>query len=471
MIRSKPAAASCLALLLAACAGPQIEKPAPLPAPPAGWSTGTGISAEAPRLDWWTELGEPELDRLVELALRNNADLRAASANLKAARALVREARAAKLPVGSVDASVSRSRTAGASLQLDTVGGPEVLPSQTLIDGGVSLNWEIDLAGRLAATADAAVARGEQEAWVRRGVEASVAASVVRAWADLAESDERLVLLAERRSLLADIAARLGQARNIGGIRQDDLVEAERALGALDGERLALELARRNALRRLSTLTGTPAPDGVRNFANLKTRALPAPQFVRAGNPERILRLRPDVAAAEQELLQALARIKIAQADLYPRLSLFGSAGVSAVPGRLTDEGALRFGIGPMLSWGLFDMDRIRARIRAEGASAEAAGARWEASFMKALEETDAALDLFDAARRTAAMARDDLALATRLAELAGTRHRAGQDSYLKAAMRRDARLVAANQTLRAETAALSAWIDVQTALGAGWRN
>ena len=471
MIRSKPAAVSCLALLIAACSGPQLDKPAPLPLPPANWSTETGISEEAPTLDWWTELGEPELDRLVELALQNNADLRAASANLKATRALVGEARAAKLPIGSVDASLTRSRTAGASLQLDTVGGPEVLPSQTLIDAGVSLNWEIDLAGRIAAAEDAAVARAEQETWARRGVEALVATSVVRAWVDLAECDQRLALLSERRILLADIAARLGKAYKIGGIRHDDLVEAERATRALDGERLSLENARRNALRRLATLTGTPAPDGVRNFANLITRGLPAPQFVRAGNPERILRLRPDVAAAEQELVQAMARIKIAQADLYPRFSLFGSAGVSAVPGRVTDEGALRFGIGPMLSWGLFDMGRIRARIRAEGAAAEAAGARWEASFMRALEETDAALDLYDSAKKTALVANKDLALATQLADFSATRHRAGEDSYLKTAISRDARLVAANDALRADTAALSAWIDVQTALGAGWRN
>ncbi|MBJ7438024.1 MAG: TolC family protein [Sphingopyxis sp.] len=460
-----------LSLTLAACAGPQTAQPEPLPAPPAAWSTTADTSDEQPKLDWWTELGDPELDRLVARARLNNADLRAATANLKAAGELVREARAARFPTGTIDASASRARTAGAALQLDTVGGPAVLPSQTLIETGATLSWEIDLAGRLAAIGDAANAISRQESWLRRGVEASVAASVVRAWADLAESERRLTLLTERDHLLADVALRVDRAQRIGGARRDELVDTQRALGALQAERPALETARRNALRRLATLTGTPAPSGVLDFAGLKPRDLPVPQFVRAGRPERILRFRPDVAAAEQDLIQAMARVRIARADLYPRINLFGSLGISAVPDRLTDAGALRFGIGPMLSWGLFDMDRIRARIRSEGAMAEAAGAHWESIFMTALEETDAALDGLKAARETAGIAGEDLTRATQLADMAQVRHRAGQDSFLMLAASRDRQLIAATGALHAEHAALSAWIDLQTALGAGWRD
>lgn len=471
MNRFKLALGSALGLALAACAGPQLTDPAPLPPPPAAWSASEGMTEEEPRLDWWTELGDPELDRLVALALQNNADLRAATANLKAAGELVREAKAAKRPTGNFEASASRSRTAGAALQLDTVGGPAVLPSQTLVDAGFSLGWEIDLAGRLAAMGDAAAAQYTQETWLRRGVEASVAVSVVRAWADLAESEQRIALLTERFALLSDAVARLERAQAVGGVRRDDLIEARRALGAAEAERPTVETARRNALRRLATLTGMPAPVGVRSLAAIKPAKLPVPQFARAGNPERILRLRPDVAAAEQQLVQAMARIRVARADLYPRISLFGSAGISAVPGRLTDEGALRFGIGPMISWGLFDMGRIRARIRSEGAMAEAAGARWESTFMKALEETDAALDIFAAANRTAAVAREDQARAAQLAEAARTRRQAGQDSYLSELVRQHERLNAADAALHADRSVLSAWIDVQTALGAGWQS
>jgi outer membrane protein TolC len=116
-------------------------------------------------------------------------------------------------------------------------------------------------------------------------------------------------------------------------------------------------------------------------------------------------------------------------------------------------------------------MGRIQARIRAAGSQAEAAGAAWESAFLKALEETDAALDTLAALRRVATTADQAAATAATLADLSETRQRAGQDSRIAAALAREQALRTQSQQVRATSAMRSAWIDVQVALGAGWRD
>lgn len=121
---------------------------------------------------------------------------------------------------------------------------------------------------------------------------------------------------------------------------------------------------------------------------------------------------------------------------------MLGSIGATAAPGNLTDTGALRFGVGPSISWGLFDMERIHARIRSAGSQAQAAGATWEATVLKAVEETDAALDGLAAARRAAMAAGEAAVTMHRLADLSQARQRTGQDSMIAASLSASRRCV-----------------------------
>lgn len=459
-----------LPLALSACAGPRLEPVAPPPPPAASFTTSDFVREEAVRLDWWRDLGDPALDALVDEALRRNADLRAVGANLRASQALLREARALKMPSGGVSGGVEVNRTPGASLQLDTIGGPSVLPTQTLADVGGSLSWELDLAGRIDALADAAAADAEKARWLERAAQASVAANVVRAWFDLGAAEERSAVTRERRELLAAMVASLEQAARTGGVREDEARKARIALASADGEIEQAGLERRNALRRLATLRAISAPDGLRGAAPGMANPLPVPQFVRAPRPEQVLRLRPDVAMAELDLIRANAEIRVAQADLYPRISFGGSVGLTAAPGSLGDAGALRFGIGPSISWALFDMERIRTRIRASGHKAEAAGATWEAATLRAVEETDRALDGYAATRRIMARAETADADARRMANGAAARQAAGLASKLEAMRIRDEALASRSALNSAIQAARQAWVECQIALGAGWR-
>lgn len=465
-------AAAAMIPLLGGCAtgvhAPAV--PSAIAAPPAAWSAASAVSEGAVRLDWWKVIGDPQLDGLVARALEHNADIRVASANLAASEALLREARAASLPGGGIAGGIERSRTPAAALQLDTVGGPSVLPSQTLADIGAGLSWELDLAGRIASGQKAAAADRTAALWAKRSAEAAVVAGVVRAWFELGLAREQEGLLQSRITALREASASLDRAVALGGVRADRRDATLGELRALEAAQPGLRAAERNSARRIATLTGLAAPDGVRMADTFRPGRMPVPDYVTAPSPGDLLRLRPDVAQAEQALLKASAGMGIAKAELYPRISFGGSAGLTAAPSDLGSAGAFRFGIGPSVSWGLFDFARIRARIRAAGAQADAAAASWESTYLKAIEETDAALDQLAAAREAWTRTLDASKLADQEQARSAQRLAQGQDSRLVHTAIADKALATRLRETEARTAALLAWVNVQVAFGAGWR-
>jgi multidrug efflux system outer membrane protein len=173
---------------------------------------------------------------------------------------------------------------------------------------------------------------------------------------------------------------------------------------------------------------------------------------------------------AEQRLRAAVARIGVATAALYPRITLVGDAGVSAEPGSLDRDGALRFAAGPTLAWGVFDLARTRARIAASEADAEAALAHWEHTVLIALEEADAAIDGWSSARAAAAAASRSAAATRRAAEVARVRVERGLASPIELTRTEIERVLAESAALEAEAAATQSWVQAHLALGAGWR-
>lgn len=459
--------------LVSACAGPNVKAPATpstIAAPVAAWSADGDIRDGNVKIDWWTSIGDPDLDRLVERALANNADIRAATANLSASEALLREARAARLPSGGISGGIERNRTPAAALQLDTVGGPSVLPSQTLVDIGSDLSWELDLGGRIAATRQAASVDRVKAQWAIRSAQASVVAGVVRAWFELGIAREQVALIEQRIAGLRSAVTGLNKAVALGGVRVDQRDAMLGALRGLDAVIPGLRASERNAARRIATLTGAPAPTGVRTAQTFRPAQMPIPQYINAPSPAELLRLRPDVAMAEQDLLKATAGIGIARSELYPRISFGANLGLTATPNDVGRTGAFRFGIGPSVSWGLFDMGRIRARIRSAGAQADAAAATWESQFLKAIEETDASLDQLAASREAWTVALEVQRVAEQELGRSATRFAQGLDSRVAHLQLSDRTLSVKLRETEARAAALLAWVNVQIAFGAGWR-
>ena len=406
--------ASASALTLAACAvGPDYRPPAPLLATDSHFRmAGPAVTTTATENDrWWQLYRDPVLDGLIADALAANTDIRVAVARLGRARASLREVRGDRQPQATAGASASYGRYSAIQRPLG------VQREDWTVDTGLDVAYEVDLFGRVSRNVEAArgaVGAAEADA---DAVRVAVVADTTRAYADAASAAERLAV-AERIVALLDRSLRVTQGRARAGLTTG--LDTAR-IAALRNQRQAdvpaLIAERQAALFRLATLTGR-MPADLPPIAAARTTTLRLDRPIPVGDGFALLARRPDVRAAERRLAAATARIGVATADLYPRISLGGSIGSTGTGvGDLFGAGPLNWLLGPLLNWSI-NPTRARARIAGAEADSQAALASFDGTVLVALEETETALSNYAQAlqRRTALQAaRDQAAIAARI--------------------------------------------------------
>jgi len=454
------------ALALAGCTvGPNHVRPA---APQAAGGAFIGANNPAftlaePAAGWWRLYRDPVLDELVEEALQRNTDLRVAIANLSRARALLRETRAGRLPQVGVEAGTTYSRVPESQVP---AGADR---DSWSFDAGLNVSYEVDLFGRVTRSIEAGRADLAAEEAARDTARVMVAAETTRAYADAAAAAQRLDVAERSLALIErtrDLTTRMAQAGRGSGLdvaRVTSLAEQQRAsLSPLRAER-------DGALFRLAALTGR-APAALSPAAGARRTSLHLDQPIPVGDGARLLARRPDIREAERRLAASTARIGVATADLYPRITLGGEAGATGPSlGGLFTGGPLRWLLGSLISWSFTDQETVRARIRAAEATSEADLARFDGAVLNALRETETALSAYrnEIDRHSALTAARDAA--ARAAELERLRLRAGRSDSL--AVLDAERTLAATQAAVADSDArlVSNQIDLFRALGGGW--
>jgi outer membrane protein, multidrug efflux system len=453
--------------LLAACAvGPDYKAPqthAVAAAPFAG-AASPAFTQDAAADTWWTLYNDPLLNRMVQDALRANTDIRVAAARVEHARALLRDAKASRLPTTSIDASAQRDRFS--SVQFGTSSAQR---ENWYYDGGLSLSYEVDLFGRVRRGVEAA--HGDEQATQADAdaVRLAVVADTVRAYLDVTTSAQRLKVARETVDLL-DQSIRITGARvDVGRSDRLDLirVQALRDQQAATIPQIAAD--RQSALLRLATLTGRAPQELPQEVAAQVTTPSPA-KPIPVGDGAALLARRPDVRAAERRLAADTARIGVATADLYPRISLGGSVGSSALGGMdVLGPESSRWSFGPLISWTFPNIAAVKARIGAARADSAASLAAFDGTVLTALEETERALSTYARQRErvdTLVRARDE---ASRAARISLARQREGRIDFLtvldaqRTLAQSEADLVAARRD------AAFAQVDVFRALAGGW--
>ncbi len=414
------------------------------------------FASDAPQAAFWAQFGDATLEELVAEALVANHDLRVAAARLDAARSLARETARDRIPSVTAGASYRDVRTpeSGASLDL------------ARYDAGFDAVWELDFFGRVRRATEAARADSRAAAADLDAVHVAVAADVARAYFELRGLQAQLAVATENvanqtRSLeLVDARLEAGRGTEFDTARQ-------RAQLATTQARVpVLEATIAATTHRLAVLTGRqPHALDAALAAQAPLPALPA--TIAVGTPEALLRRRPDIAAAEARLAAATARVGVATADLFPRVTLFGGYGsLAGDAGDLGSSASERWSFGPSISWAAFDLGRVRARIAARDADAHAALARYEQTVLGALEETETSLVRFarkrDERERLDAAARDS-AEAARLAHL---RFDAGASDFLAVLDAERTLLEARDRAAASRTETATALIAVYKALG-----
>lgn len=456
------AAGSAAALLLSACAtGPDYKAPSVTAGAGGFVSAAVAPTAAAePPADWWRLYEAPALDRLVEEALANNRDVAVAAANLAQVRAVLSEARSGRLPATSLSAAAARSRqpnpVTGEGVETDTVSA------------GLDVSYELDFFGRVGRSVEAARADADAARAALDVVRVSVAAETTRAFADACAAGAQIAV-AQRTLALSEQTARLTRSQLEAG--RGTGLDVARAQAQAETARAAvppLQAQRDAALFRLSVLVGRP-PAEVSPEAAACTAPPQLDAPIPVGDGASLLARRPDVRQAERRLAAATARIGVATASLYPRVTLGGSL-ASAGGGGADFGDQMQFSVGPLISWSFPNIAAARARIAQADAAAQGALAGFEQTTLTALQETETALSAYGREldrRASLRRARDESARAARLARL---RQEAGLDSFLTVldAERTLAGLEA--QLAQSEAAVTSNQIALFKALGGGWQ-
>lgn len=455
-------------LTLAACTtvGPDYAAPA-TPTTAAGAFIGgsdPAFTVAEPAGEWWRLYQDSVLDSLVADALAHNTDLRVASANLARARAVLRETRGGRLPQTAIGAGATYGRMPAGQ----TAPGADREDSN--FDVGLSVAYEVDLFGRVTRSIEAARGDADALAAARDAVRVAIAAETARAYADAASSAERLAVAQRTTDLIGQTLAVTTKRFEAGrGTRLD----VARVASLRDQQAAALpplRAERDGALFRLATLTGR-APADLPPEAGARRTTLRLDQAIPVGDGRALLARRPDIRQAERRLAAETARIGVATADLYPRISFgasIGSTGPSL--GDIFGGGPLRWLLGPLLNWSFPNQELNRAKIEQAEASAAGALAAFDGTVLRALQETETALSVYahELDRRVAlGDARNQAEIAARIARI---QLREGKTDSL-AVLDAERSLATAQAELALSDARVTtAQVDLFRALGGGWQ-
>ncbi len=329
----------------------------------------------APPVDtWWTGFRDPALTRIVQRALEQNLDLAAAMTRVDRARAVAREAGAQLLPTATADAAVSPIRQSLNS-PIGTIGRhlPGYERNQTLYDADVGARWEIDIAGSLRHGAEAARDEAEAAEAQRLGVRVSVVADAADAYFQTRGDQARLVIAQSQVDTDVRLLelVRLRFAR--GASAEREVAQAEALLAQARATIPPLRIALEAQLNRLDVLMGAQ-PGTYAAELSQPAEVPPAPQIPAGQGAADMLRRRPDIIAAERRLAASNARIGVALAEYYPKVSLSALLGFESLSaGRLWSAESFQPEATAGLRWRLFDFGKVDAEVaQANSANAEA---------------------------------------------------------------------------------------------------
>jgi multidrug efflux system outer membrane protein len=429
---------------------------------PQGAAYGAQMTGNSAQIDWQTFFKDPALHRLVDLALENNRDLRKAALNVAAYRAQYRIQGSALVPELGVDASGGRSRTPA---DLSSTGRQETSGDNSLQVGLTS--YELDVWGRIRSldrnALETYLASEEAQSSVQIGLVADVAVAYLT-W----QTDRQL--LAVTRSTLENYRHNLEliQASSEAGTASDlDVRQARTLVDSARGQVQAYTRQEAQDVNALRLLLGTTIPSDLPE-SNLEGQLMTE---IPAGLPANLLQQRPDIRAAEHQLLAANANIGAARAAFFPSITLTAGAGTaSSQLSGLFSGGSETWSFIPQIHLPIFTGGRLKASLDYAKIQKDIGVANYEQTIQASFREVSDGL----AAMRTwgeQLKSQQDLVRATdEYTQMALQRYEEGVDNYMTLLDAQRQLLSARQQLLSGHLAKLTSQIQLYKALGGGWK-
>ena len=471
-----PLALLVVASLLTGCAaGPDYVRPSPtMPEQYKGAAAVEQRQADthADLATWWAGFADPQLSRYVQLALEQNLDLAQASARVLQAGAGLGAANAALLPTGNISGQAARAyQSVETPLGQVLNAKPGFNRDGNAYEADLGASWELDLFGGLRREREAALAEYQAADAGAVATRLAIAAQTADIYISIRGLQTRLAIahqqVEKQQTLLA--TTRLLYDKGLAAELQVD--QAEGVLSQIQSSVPVLEHGLDAAMNALDVMLGSPP--GTHRTELATAGAIPtAPHISASGSPADLLRRRPDLIVAERRLAASNARIGVAVAEYYPKLSLSGLMGSATAvsPGNLFTSGASQAAGVLGLRWRLFDFGRINAQIdQAKGQEAERLAA-YRLAVLHATEDVENAFSaLLKREEQSATLARgvDSLGRA-RSASFAA--YQKGVVSLIEVLQADESLLSVSDAAVQAKTEAARAAVAAFKALGGGWQ-
>jgi len=463
-----------VAALTAGCAvGPDYHRPSA--EVPSAWQPEAPWHEAAPgdtalKGNWWESFQDPVLNPLVEKALVSNQNLRVAAARLQQAQDQLTIARSALFPAVGLSATASRSK--------DSANRPHAVssePNQSILQNdyllGPSVNYELDLFGRVRREVEGARASAQQAEADFENTRLMLMAALVSDYFSLRETDAEMDVVRRSLDLQRNALKFVSSRHDLGFATGLDLAQQQALLDSGATQLELLQNQRDQLEHAIATLVGTAAP----SFTLQSSAQAPPLPVLPLGLPSDLLQRRPDVASAERAMAAANARIGVARAAYFPTIDLapgFGApsfgwestalASLFAAPSRL-------WAFGLSASQTLFDAGKTRANVHFADADYTAAVATYRQTVLTAMEEVENGITGLASLERAEIQANASVRSAQRAFDIASDRYKGGVDTYLDVITAEQSLLTNQRQAVQIQGQQFTTAVFLVKALGGGW--
>ena len=437
-----------LSLALSACSlAPNYQRPQMTV--PTGWSSvaGVGVDAQPSTTPFWQELGNADLDRLIEIALAQNLDLEAALHRIEQARGQAKVAASPLYP--TVSASGSASRTF--QDQKDT----------NSVRGGGSISYEVDLWGKNRDAAKSADYNVDATQFDREALRLVVTADVTDFYAQILSLNDR-IRIAEFNLKNAEESLRIIEARyNAGGVSGLEVAQQRVAVNGLRATLAALTEQRATSANALAILLGRPPQNLSAPTAQLASLKMPQ---VNLTPPSTLLTARPDIQSAEAGLRGANADIGVARAAFFPSLTLSADTVIAAGFG---NPAAAASSLASSLLAPIFTGGRLTGNLQSVTARQKELAAQYQKTVLVAFQEVEDALAALKSNNEQAALSVESVKESQNAYDIAKARFDAGAIDYLTLLETQRSLYQAQDSQIAINQGQLVAYVQLRKALGA----
>ena len=413
-------------------------------------------------IEWRDFYREPHLQRLIELSLQNNLDLRVSILNIERARAQYQIQRADLLPTVSATADGTAQH---APSDLSSPGQP--VHSYSV--GGQIASYELDIFGRVRSLSQSALQTYLATAETRKAAQISLISEVGNAWLTLQADLELRRLTASTLENQQASNKIIRASFNAGTASALDLSESDTQVREAEANLAQYDRFAKQDVNALTLLVGAPIPADLLSEVPVDTVRLD--DGLAAGLPSDLLTRRPDIQAAEDRLKAANANIGAARAAFFPRIVLTASGGTASTSlGDLFSAGSGAWSFGPSISVPIFDYGRNKANLEVAKVTSQIEVANYQKVIQTAFRDVSDALDGRETYVRQE-QAQAGLVQASESAfKLSDHRYKEGVDGYLSVLVNQRSLYAAQQALVKVRLARAENTVGLYRALGGGWK-